>query len=441
MKSKLKILMSGAAATLLGLLAVPIIAHALPSAVVYDATPNPLPPNVASLGYEATSTSQFGDSIHLGGTNRTLKAVTVTMSDWALYADYATDARYSGNSTTWMHPITVNVYGTQLDGNGVPTTLLATMTQNVTIPWRPVADPTCANPTAWRAADTLCYNGFAFNAQFDLSSLNVTLPNDVIVGVAYNTADYGAAPIHLAGPYNSLNVGIPTGQTASVGSDDSADKVFFNTSFAGFYADGGASGVGTFREDTGWTGNGTVAFQIEATPVLTTPPTNKDQCKNDGWKTFNNPSFKNRDKCIDYVKKHSPADSVKGTLVLSNPSQKIKFNVLDSNWDWNWWHKNKKDAIEYWNYDAGLHYKANVLCVGGDKSLNEARVMFQIPPGNPYSGLYVVAYVKDVKGKHAVDLYGHAATSDQPTAQAWCETGAGFSPTMYTVTSGKVEIN
>src|ERR1700719_371817 len=81
---------------------------AVSSSVVYNATPSPLPPNVASLGFQANQTSEFGDYVHLGGTNRVLSSVTVTMSDWALYSDYATDARYSGNSSTWSHPITVN---------------------------------------------------------------------------------------------------------------------------------------------------------------------------------------------------------------------------------------------------------------------------------------------------------------------------------------------
>ncbi len=174
-------------------------------------------------------------------------------------------------------------------------------------------------------------------------------------------------------------------------------------------------------------------------PVLVGPPTSKDQCKNDGWKTFNNPAFKNQGKCIDYVKKHSPAESVWGTLNLTGPNQKIKFHIAEGD---NCGHNNKKNTVEYWNYEypGGLHYKANVLCVGGDKSLNEARVMFQIPPGNPYSGLYVVAYVKDVQGKNTVDLYGHTATADLATATAWCQTGAGFAPDMYTVTSGRVTL-
>jgi hypothetical protein len=235
-------------------------ASAWSSQSVYNAVPKPLPPNVASLGFEATSTSEFGDYVHLGGKNRLLKTVTVTMSDWALAADYP-----SLPATGWTHPITVNVYSSHLGSNGVPDQLVATVTQIVTIPWRPAADPTCPfGGTAWRASDLNCYNGLAFNALFNFGSQNVTLPKDVIVGVAYNTADYGATPIHLPGPYNSLNVGVPTGQTASVGTDDNADNVFWNTSFAGFYTDGGTAGVGIFRQDTNWTPNGTVAFKITA---------------------------------------------------------------------------------------------------------------------------------------------------------------------------------
>ena len=35
------------------------------------------------------------------------------------------------------------------------------------------------------------------------------------------------------------------------------------------------------------------------------PPTSKDQCKNGGWKRFNNPSFKNQGQCIAYVEHHN----------------------------------------------------------------------------------------------------------------------------------------
>jgi hypothetical protein len=42
--------------------------------------------------------------------------------------------------------------------------------------------------------------------------------------------------------------------------------MFWNKSFAAFYTDGGAAGVGIFRQDTNWTPNGTVAIQITASP-------------------------------------------------------------------------------------------------------------------------------------------------------------------------------
>jgi len=256
--------------------------------VVYDATPSSLPPNVASVGFQATSTSEFGDYIHLGGANRALRTITVTMSDWALASNpdnIAFCSALESNCTVngFNYPITLNVYGSHLGANGAPDTLLATKTQVFNIAWRPEATTgpsVCTDPTAYRAGDGSCYSGIAQNITFDLSSNNVTLPNDVILGVAYNTQSYGTALVGQPGPYNSLNVGVPTSQTASVGTDDNADNVFWNTSHAGFYTDGGQAGVGILRQDTVWTPNGTVAFQITAAPV-----TPNDVYVNSSWGT------------------------------------------------------------------------------------------------------------------------------------------------------------
>lgn len=259
------------------------------TSTVYDATPSTLPPNVASLGFQATSTSEFGDYVHLAGSNRSLNSVTVTMSNWALYSDYATDPRYAADAANWTHPITLNVYSNSLDNDGQPNELLATITQDVTIPWRPEADSTCQTPTAWKADDGDCYNGKAFNAVFNMSSLGATLPDDAIVGVAYNTQSYGATPLATAGPYNSLNVGIPTDQTALVGRDDNANAIFWDTTYPSYTAG--------FREDSGWAPNGTVAFKITTGLVSAT---SKDQCKKDGWKTFQT-AYKNQGQCVSSV--------------------------------------------------------------------------------------------------------------------------------------------
>lgn len=39
-------------------------------------------------------------------------------------------------------------------------------------------------------------------------------------------------------------------------------------------------------------------------PVLVGPPTSKEQCKSEGWKAFNNPSFVNQGQCVSSVVSH-----------------------------------------------------------------------------------------------------------------------------------------
>ncbi|MGH9764424.1 MAG: hypothetical protein ACREAC_26620, partial [Blastocatellia bacterium] len=117
------------------------------------------------------------------------------------------------------------------------------------IPWRPVADSNCSNG-AWKAGDGNCYNGFAFTISFDFSG--VTVPNQIIYGVVYNTANYGPSPLDAAGPYESLNFGLAQAPP-SVGSNPFPDTAYWNTVTGSNYTDGGTAGVGIFRRDTNWT--------------------------------------------------------------------------------------------------------------------------------------------------------------------------------------------
>ncbi len=52
-----------------------------------------------------------------------------------------------------------------------------------------------------------------------------------------------------------------------------------------------------------WSNGSSAPYHITviADPILIGPPTNKDECKKDGWKTFNNPTFKNQGACVSYV--------------------------------------------------------------------------------------------------------------------------------------------
>ena len=242
--------------TLLGLTSAAILGSAAASAVpIYSNLPSTLPPNLPSLGYQATSTAEFGDHVAFAAGARKLNAVTVTMSDWALASTYGSGA------AGYQHDLTFNIYKYINDTAAGP--LIASKTLNAFIPWRPEADATCAGGTAWRAADNNCYNGLAFNVTFDFSSLGVVLPNDIVFGLSFNTQSYGTTPEGVNGPYNSLNYAL-TSAAPSVGSDVDADGVFWNTGFQGFLTSGSA---GVFGADRGWSGFVPIAsFDASAVP-------------------------------------------------------------------------------------------------------------------------------------------------------------------------------
>lgn len=209
-----------------------VLAASSQAASIYSNIPGTLAGNYPSLGYQATSTSEFGDRINFGGSDRLLQSATVTMSSWAHSEDF-------GNAVSFNHPLTLNIYAAGV--GATPGALLGTVTQNFAIPYR---------PTGWG------FNGIAFNATFDFSALNLSLPESIVYGLAYNTQSYGTSPIGSDGPYNSLNFALNTdvGGGITIGSNDDLDDTMWNTSFAGFYTDGGAGGVGIFRADTNWTG-------------------------------------------------------------------------------------------------------------------------------------------------------------------------------------------
>ena len=228
----------------------------LAPALVYDSFPSPVLPNHPSLGYQATQTLEFGDKITLAGSARKGVSATILMSNWALHSTYP-----SMNADGFMHPITLNVYS-DASHAAAHTPDVASITQNVLIPWRPEADPTCATPTAWRASNGNCYNGYATPITINLGG--VVLPNTFIYGIAYNVNTWGYAPLGVGGPYESLNVAVRGANPVLVGTDIDPDVVYWNTKTAGWYADGGAGGVGIFRPDTNWTADGSPIIKFSA---------------------------------------------------------------------------------------------------------------------------------------------------------------------------------
>jgi hypothetical protein len=218
----------------------PILAGSL----LYDSISGPVPPNVPSLGYQATQTAEFGDLIQFApGTSRSLWAVTAVMSDWALASTYGS------TEPGWYHPITLNLYGVNgSSGTPQPGLLLATVTQTFFIPWRPEASPGCGS--GWKSADGSCHNGLAFEVTFNFN--NLSLPDELIYGIAFNTDSWGNQPIGTPGPYDSLNFGLST-TAPTIGNNPFPDTAYWNTQTAANYTDLGAGGAGTFRQDTAWT--------------------------------------------------------------------------------------------------------------------------------------------------------------------------------------------
>lgn len=259
---------------------------------IYDGIPSSYPGNFTSQAFQATSTDEFGDYIKFAGTERKLGSVVVAMSNWACGNDFT----FSGG--TWVpkvgsaacttdastgagynHPITLNIYAVDKSGAKPEVgSLLATKTQSFFIPFRPSADLAhCSaapyNGTQWYSAtDNRCYSGYAFNIEFDLAALNVTLPDEIIFGVAFNTYTHGANPIGVNGPYSSLNVAVHS-EPPTVGTDVEPLAMFMDSTWAGNYCDTSTTVLDVFRRDGDcWAPyHPAVRFNLQPAEVTLTP--------------------------------------------------------------------------------------------------------------------------------------------------------------------------
>lgn len=69
-------------------------------------------------------------------------------------------------------------------------------------------------------------------------------------------------------------------------------------------------GVGSYNPNYNVETDGVVfndtTYDFEASAPLVSP-TSKDECKHDGWETFNNPTFTNQGQCVSYVQSNDHA--------------------------------------------------------------------------------------------------------------------------------------
>lgn len=267
-------------AALVGALA--LSAGASARTVVYNNIVEPLPGNFASIGYEATSTAEFGGQLGLAGTARKSPKVTVAMSAWACQEGNSSQGetcRTPKPKKQFTWPLTLNIYS--VGAGGSVGTLLATVTHTFKMPYRPSTSFACTqagDPGAWSdpaAPGTgieKCFHGLAFTETFKPKPA-APLPSQVIMSVAYNTSTYGAAPIGSAPCqstsqgcyYDSLNFSIiePAEGGATVGSDPDPEEIYVNSNYNEMYC-GSSATLNTFGPSGACWGGDQPAFKVEA---------------------------------------------------------------------------------------------------------------------------------------------------------------------------------
>jgi hypothetical protein len=221
-----------------------LTAGASSAEVIYNNIPSPLPGNFASIGFDATSTTQFGGEIEVAGTARKNPTVTVVMSSWACQSGTWEDGCSSPTKKTFKEPVTIKIY--EVGELNVP---IATKTKSFKMPYRPSAEPVhCTGPDAgtWYDAESgECFNGKAFTIKFKVKLQRV--PKKAIVTVSYPTTST---------PAQSLNVAVsePSENTLSLGADPT-QELFLDSSLSDMYCEG-ATDVGTFGGSEGncWEG-------------------------------------------------------------------------------------------------------------------------------------------------------------------------------------------
>ncbi len=216
--------------------------------VVYSnrpADPHGLPVAV----FESFAISEFGGEVQLAGSNRSDPTVSVLMASYACQHGQGAGCRTSPGATfTW--PLTLELYRAGPHDSRGP--LLGRVTKRFQIPYRPSARRGCPDER-WTV-------GFGARCEFaqlhyvSFSFPKLTLTSRVILGLEFETEDYGTEPVGKPGPYNLLGVAVAAhyvcrhrvghgdclagaysnAATASpqVGWDPFPDQVYLNTNYA-----------------------------------------------------------------------------------------------------------------------------------------------------------------------------------------------------------------
>lgn len=228
-----------AAAILAAALVAAVAASAASAEVVYNNIPATLPGNFASIGLDATSSTEFGGEIELAGTARSKPVVTVVMSSWACETGGWTEPTCvtAKPKKGFKVPVTVKIYSADEISEGP----VAEKTSNVKMYYRPSDSSKCAAGKWYDEASKECFHGYAFPVSIKLGKLK-KMPKKAIVTFSYP---------HSSGPATSLNVAIsePSEDTLSVGADP-VEEWFANSTWSEMYCPS-AKDIGTLGSEEG----------------------------------------------------------------------------------------------------------------------------------------------------------------------------------------------
>ena len=205
---------------------------------VYDSTVSPSPADWWSEAFSQLNVgegpAEIGDAVTLASTSAPLSTVVVMLNNWACEVGNGNPNGSCVTATpgsTYPATLTLNIYAP-----GSLVTPIATDTQTFAIPFRPSADPGhCSTGNNWSgypndgsqwydAATKTCNYGQITPVTFNFSSLDVTLPPNIVYGISSpgDTAN-------SSDPVNYLNVVLSTEPTdVTVGSDTYPGNIYMD---------------------------------------------------------------------------------------------------------------------------------------------------------------------------------------------------------------------
>ena len=207
-------------------LVAPALAEASP--VRYDSTPEAGTVSIPSMGPEAYAFNRIGNEVIIPHV-KPIKHVSVTMVSWACEngswtsgcvttpgAKFPATIKLTLQRFARVNPLTKVIE---------PGKRITSVTKTFSIPFRPSAKSD--TETTYIGSDGLPHNGLARTITFPISA---KLPQDVVWSVSFNTNTSGPAPLGVASPTDSLNVGLSP--TVRVGHDRFPGGIFWDTRYA-----------------------------------------------------------------------------------------------------------------------------------------------------------------------------------------------------------------